>query len=289
MTDEAVGPVNGAETATCPKGHESDAAAEFCSVCGSALWVTCPAEHRTLAANRFCETCGQPLPGRSWRRWALVPAAAVVVGLVAAGGLWAFSGGDDDAVETVASAPDPTEVQGEEHDETTSTTNESEASGAGEVVLGAFGLGVADIGDNGDAAIAAVTEVLGEPDSNEPGEYDPCVGGTVSFARWGELTLVVVVADLPRFVGYGYGTVEQVPAVPGDLATPEGITVGSTEDALRGAYPDVTVAFDEFIGATTFRVGETDDYARGLRGELVASGGTDVVAYIAAGQTGYCD
>lgn len=219
----------------------------------------------------------------------MVVVAAGVVAVLAAGALaWTISAGRDTGTSGVAGGASPS-TTGAQDARSAAEAEAEETVSEDEVVLGPFGLGVTDIGDNGDAAIAAVTEVLGEPDSNEPGEYDPCVGGTVSFARWGELTLVVVVTDLPRFVGYHHGTVEQVPAAPGDLATPEGITVGSTEDDLRGAYPEVTVAFDELIGATTFRVGETDDYARGLRGELAASGSNDVVAYIAAGQTGYCD
>jgi transcriptional regulator with XRE-family HTH domain len=87
-------------------------------------------------------------------------------------------------------------------------------------------------------------------------EHGLCEGDDGRYARWAQLTVIVLgtVAD-GTFVGYRY----QEPSVPTsliNLATPSGIRLGDDIAALNETYASFTITYETVAGATTFRLFE---------------------------------
>jgi hypothetical protein len=155
------------------------------------------------------------------------------------------------------------------------------------IVLGREGLGIAAFGDNADDTIAALTAVLGEPDTDsgwvEPLSIGACAGAEARFVAWGALYLYFSdesgVGDGERhFFGYSYGSESDLETIPEGLATPEGIGLGTTVAFLRAAYDDVVVeAGEEGLYPSNFYVDDN------LSGRLTGGEDDDLVTVIIGG------
>lgn len=141
-------------------------------------------------------------------------------------------------------------------------------------------------GFDDEAAIAAVTAVLGAP-TNDSGwvdgfssPYGVCPPPVVRGVHWGSLTLLFTQAEtdfwtagVPHFFAYNYFANEP----PVDLETTEGIAVGDSIGMLRTAYPGPDLVIDEspfdpaagiwlydqqaWTGMWGFATGQTDAHA----------------------------
>ena len=134
------------------------------------------------------------------------------------------------------------------------TGSSSGTGGSGGVVLATDGLGVVDFGASADAAIAALTEALGEPDvvrdipgaaGNTTGEA--CLGGVeqangVRYAEWGRLRIGVgnTVGLYVWHFTLGPDTPD-FPLADSELETPEGLGQDMTRAEFEAAYGPVTV------------------------------------------------
>ena len=196
--------------------------------------------------------------------------------------------GGDDGIAAVAESPSTTMAATSIVPPSRSTSSGSvETPLAPTIVLGRDGLGIASFGDDADSAVAAVTAVLGEPDTDsgwvEPMTIGACAGAEARFVAWG--ALYVYFADESaagagerHFFGYSYGSVGDLEAIPEGLATPEGIGLGTTVEFLRAAYADVVVeAGEEGLFAPSFYV---DDE---LSGRLTGTAADDLVTVIIGG------
>lgn len=109
-------------------------------------------------------------------------------------------------------------------------------------------------GFDDEAAIAAVTTVLGAPTDDSgwvdgfSSPYGVCPSPVVRGVHWGSLALLFTQADsdfwsagVPHFFAYNYFANEP----PVDLETTEGITVGDSIGMLRAAYPGPDLVIDE--------------------------------------------
>lgn len=107
------------------------------------------------------------------------------------------------------------------------------------------GLGVVDLGDDYDTVVAAVTTRLGGTSGDSGwvaarGEFGTCPGTVVRVVRWHSLRLFFsdgptdVAEEGRHFFYYSQSTVDAEDIV--DLATPEGIGIGSTVEELQAAY-----------------------------------------------------
>ncbi|MDQ3311932.1 MAG: hypothetical protein M3501_09740 [Actinomycetota bacterium] len=156
------------------------------------------------------------------------------------------------------------------------------------VILAADGVGVASFGDEPDAAIAAVTAILGEPTQDsgwvEPFTISACPGTEYRRVSWGAFSLQFSdqssKADGRRHLfGYEYGEVGRTDAQPAGLVTAEGIGVGSTVAELKSAYPDVSVvAGEEGLSSSSFEVSEN-----GLAGLLTDATDQGIVLLVVGG------
>lgn len=107
------------------------------------------------------------------------------------------------------------------------------------IVLGPSGLGVADFGDEPDAAVAAVTSSLGPPSNDSGWTPNPIIDDAeYRTVHWGEdLSLSFGDDETPygaarirHFQSYDYS------GSPPGLTTVEGIGVGDSVGLLLGAY-----------------------------------------------------
>lgn len=174
---------------------------------------------------------------------------------------------------------------------TTSTARPTTTTSTAALVLEEDGLGVVDFGDDGNEAVATLTEILGPPDTSDPGQFEPCAGGTLSFTQWGPLGIEVVMSDAPRLVSYYYGSYDgSGPTPTGEpLATTDGITIGSTVADLRAAYgSDVEIEDVAELGGPVYNVTAFGDPADNIHGTLTGLTDEDTVLQVAAGGSG-CD
>jgi hypothetical protein len=133
---------------------------------------------------------------------------------------------------------------------------EPDASG---VVLASDGLGVTSFFTQAGYAIDALVAALGPPDEDSGWVTDgPCTGAHLNL-RWdlAGATLGVHFTDAessnPVFSDYGYfGSA----ATPNPLATPEGISVGSSTSDVVAAYPEVEFGW---VGLDTEVIGYADN------------------------------
>ncbi|MBA3802272.1 MAG: hypothetical protein H0X22_05130 [Acidimicrobiia bacterium] len=156
------------------------------------------------------------------------------------------------------------------------------------VILAADGVGVAAFGDELDAAVAAVTAILGEPTQDsgwvEPFTISACPGTEYRRVSWGAFSLQFSdqssKADGRRHLfGYEYGEVGRTDATPAGLVTAEGIGVGSTVAELKSVYPGVSVvAGEEGLSSSSFEVSEN-----GLAGLLTDATDQGIVILVVGG------
>lgn len=151
----------------------------------------------------------------------------------------------------------------------------------GGIVLRNDGLGIVDFGAPGEEAIAAVTEVLGEPDlravldtpggeANGEGCLGQTAGNTAERVVWGRFSITVS-PDAGGFYVWRFQAEPSDPAFEdvfpdSDLQTPEGIGQGSTADEFRAAYPDTTAE------STTVIIGSSEGDVSDEPGEDLDSG-----------------
>jgi hypothetical protein len=156
-----------------------------------------------------------------------------------------------------------------------------------DVVLDPDGLGVVGFGEEGDGAVATLSDRLGPPDTDEVYE---CQGaGPYRLVGWGALLIAVFGGEPARFSGYRYGTIGRVNGQTslGLLETAEGISVGSTIEEAQAAYGlhpgdavyqevpggndirDLTLSDDTIHG---FFLAETDRLGRSAPIQVIAAG-----------------
>lgn len=140
------------------------------------------------------------------------------------------------------------------------------------VRLVADGLGVVRFGEPADSAIPGLVEALGrEPSGDETMEaVRGGFGGTaVRFVEFGPLVAIVNDGSYYRNDGVMHLAGWTLAATgPSDLATPEGITIGSTVEDLRRAFGEdllLSPAPSECTGTWVFSVGPSP---LGFEGEL---------------------
>lgn len=121
--------------------------------------------------------------------------------------------------------------------------------GGAELVLAPDGLGVADFGEPKEQVVAAITEVIGEPDEVTRSD---AVGSNWTFYRWGHLHVFFhdgvdgrtsangfVEYTFRRDVDFAANRLEPWEPAPWEeeLITPEGVTIGSPQAEAEDAYP----------------------------------------------------
>lgn len=193
-------------------------------------------------------------------------------------------------------APAPGEAAGGESDEEADHEDERDATvpdSAG-VVLSRGGLGVAQFGDEAEAALANLREAMGTPNTlskwlpMERSLWGVCPGSEVRGAKWGDLWVLFSdrseLSDERHLSGWMLGGSSALGRT--ELKTTEGIALGSTLAELREAYGQrlslepfelgqrftVAPAEGEKAGsrllAGTVSGEEDDDTVRTLRGGL---------------------
>jgi len=155
------------------------------------------------------------------------------------------------------------------------------------VLLNQNGLGLVTFGDDPEAAIVAVTAVLGAPTEDtgwsEPLAISACSGTQLRRVSWGSLSLYFgddspIEQGTPHLFAYSYGNAEDLEGAPVGLTTPEGIGLGTTVQFLQAAYPDVVIdAGEEGIIEPSFFVNDL------LSGRLTGGGDDDLVTAIIGG------
>lgn len=128
--------------------------------------------------------------------------------------------------------------------------------------LGIAGIGVALLGDGVDETIRSASAVLGRP-SKDTGwirsfsEFGTCPGERIRAVMWGQFRLLFTDgatdhghADRPHFFEWDYGPGRPTPA----LATAEGITLGSSIEQVRRAYPSADFEWDHPMYGPNFIV-----------------------------------
>jgi len=159
------------------------------------------------------------------------------------------------------------------------------ATGAGASALSLLpdGLGQFSFGADPDAVVGDLTARFGPPDFDEgwePVNIYPCHRGTeIRFATWDGAGLSVTFTDATtnwadgrHFANYVYF------GGSADLATPNGLTVGTTSEELLALHPDATITPFDNTGIATFY-----DLMEGYLGELDADPPGSVVTSVRAG------
>jgi hypothetical protein len=167
-----------------------------------------------------------------------------------------------------------------------STTTIPAVKGLG---LSAQGLGDIQFGADADQTVSYVNSVLGKP-TRDTGWEDPltaggsCPGTTIRLVDWNDLSLFFTdqspaVQGLRHFASFTYG-----PAIapgqpnPFGLTTANGIGLGSTVKALKGAYPAVKI-----IPGDALATGPQFEIEQGLHGFLTGVKNTDTVISLIGG------
>lgn len=194
---------------------------------------------------------------------------------------------DDDIVDTTTTVEAPTTVV------TTTTiaptTTDAAASTEAPLGLELSGVGAAAFGADPEGIIGFISSFIGGPTIDtgyvDPFEFGACTGTQARRVFWGSLMLEFgdssnVADGRLHFYAYEYGTEDPaglVAETPPGLATPEGISFGSTVADLLAAYPATDfIEADEFLPAT-FLVNDN------LRGYLTGLTDLDTVTVITGG------
>jgi len=170
-------------------------------------------------------------------------------------------------------------------------------SPASDQLLLSDGLGVVRFGEPADTALPLLIDVLGRQptdDSTTTGDMPQGFGGTaVRFVSFGQLTVIISDGAYYRDDGVMYFAGWSLDGTgPSELATPEGITLGSTIDELQTAFGDQLrlssgPAEEVCGGAWSFGVGPSE---LGFEGELSGppTDGSSSVTRLAAGAQSSC-
>jgi len=155
----------------------------------------------------------------------------------------ACSGGGDDAGGTdgqgTVTVEDPssstTEVPADD------TTTSTAGAPGGDLVLRGDGLGVVDLGAAPDAAVAAVSLVLGEPTADSGwessfGAYGTCPGERVRGVEWDHLVLLFTDGETPEGTGE-HLFAWRVSGAPPAVATGTGFGYLATVEDAQQLYP----------------------------------------------------
>lgn len=139
------------------------------------------------------------------------------------------------------------------------------------VVLGPNGVGPVRIGDNPDAAVAAMIGVLGQPTKDSGWEASPegypCVAATSRTVRWDDLLLTFAPYDVaaraaaqPQLITVSFRAGgdydDPQPPSPTSIATERGLRPGYTLDALTRLYPEASISLSDEEGGRNFTIGE---------------------------------
>lgn len=172
----------------------------------------------------------------------------------------------------------------------TTTIEASTTTTLAPLLLRADGLGAVDFGDDTETVIAAVAERL-EGASGDSGwvaargQFGTCPGTVVRVVRWESLRLFFSDGptefgeDVRHFFYYSQSTVETDRVL--GLATPEGIELGSTVEALEEAYGDQLTIESTISFGVNFVVERPGQSL--LSGNLTSSSPDGTVTAIAGG------
>ena len=168
------------------------------------------------------------------------------------------------------------------------TTTQPLTSPVADLALLANGLGPFRFGDSGSAVVEGVTATIGGWDSDSS-ESDSitlpvCDQGSVRLVSWGSLVLTFVTrVGSETFTSWSYGfdplTGDSEDNRHLELATPEGIMLGSSRDDLVNAYGSaVSITDDTVVDSAAFIV--AGDSATQLAGKLDTAGSAGRVDFL---------
>lgn len=142
------------------------------------------------------------------------------------------------------------------------------------IVLEENGLGIVAFGASPDEALAALGVQLGAPtyDSGWISSFSPygtCPGQEIRVLEWNRLRVFFgdTTFGTQKFFQWTYAAYEGEPAWP-ELATREGVTLGSTAEALVAAYPNATLEQTVEEGLKLFMVAPVGEAGDSLGGFL---------------------
>lgn len=168
------------------------------------------------------------------------------------------------------------------------TTTLALGSPASELVLLDNGLGPFRFQDSGEAVIEGVTATIGGWDAdssdNDALALPFCEQGQARLVSWGSLVLTFVTRDgSEAFTGWSYGfdplTGDSEDNRHLDLATPEGILLGSPRDDLIEAYGSaVSITDDTIVDTAAFII--AGDTLTQLAGKLDRAGSSGRVDFL---------
>jgi len=168
------------------------------------------------------------------------------------------------------------------------TTTLALGSPASELLLLDNGLGPFKFQDSGEAVIEGVTATIGGWDAdssdNDALALPMCEHGQARLVSWGSLVLTFVARDgSEEFTGWSYGfdplTGDSEDNRHLDLATPEGIMLGSLRDDLIEAYGStVSITDDTVVDTAVFIV--AGDTPNQLAGKLDGAGPSGRVDFL---------
>ena len=233
-----------------------------------------------------------------WQQVVLVSLGALVVALAATA--LALAGGDDEetaapgstvtttTTATSTTATPSTTTTTEPPTTTTIATTTTTVAPESVLTMRPDGLGEVLFGDDADAAVAALSAVLGEP-SDDTGwltDAETCIGSEVRFVTWGSLRAFLsdgpsdwAPAGVRHFASY-----DQSPAIGSpllELRTTEGVGIGSPVGDIRAIYGDEAVITGDPLFGDLFQV--VTSGAGYLWGLLTGPDATDTVASISGG------
>ncbi len=241
-----------------------------------------------------------------WQQVVLVSLGALVVALAAIA--LALAGGGDERTaapgstvtttttatsttatpSTTTTTEPPTTTSTEPPTTTTIATTTTTVAPESVLTMRPDGLGEVLFGDDADAAVAALSAVLGEP-SDDTGwltDAETCIGSEVRFVTWGSLRAFFsdgpsdwAPAGVRHFASY-----DQSPAIGSpllELQTTEGVGIGSPVGDVRAIYGDDAVITGDPLFGDLFQV--VTSGAGYLWGLLTGPDATDTVASISGG------
>lgn len=171
--------------------------------------------------------------------------------------------GDDGLFQTTTGAPPtnatPSSAVAPSTTAPPSTTTAASTTSAALPVaaLDLAGLGVARFGDEPDTVVAAVQAVLGPPVSDSGWGPHPYLDDVeYRGVQFGEGLFLWFTSDATAYdpAGARHFHAYEYLGPPPMLATPDGLTVGSTAGAVRAAYPEAELIIDALLGHFEYQV-----------------------------------
>jgi len=127
------------------------------------------------------------------------------------------------------------------------------------------GIADAPFGADPNEVIAYVSGVIGDP-TEDSGWVDAisrtCPGTEVRFVRWGDLTLLFgdeseVESGRRHFFAWDFGPADEIDPSPAGLATPEGISIGSSVVDIGRVYPNATLFEGDELATASAQIDES--------------------------------